>query len=157
METFKKVFLNGNVRHSSLMKRKISDLFDTGIVSISADASLHDALEKLIEFDAQEALVQDSPDTIEGVLYKSSILKLLDTPGSDPFNFKVRSLVDRRMCLEPDTATFGEIVSRMALGLCRSTVVVDRLGRPVQILTPAKLLSLLGGTHYPVPAEKAYS
>jgi len=116
-------------------KNEISSFSNSGLLVLKSSESITDAIVKLADEDSEFALIQDSPDTIRGLIEREVVLETVSSEQVDVRQLTVAHLMDRRICIEPDSATVLEVVSRMTNGACSCTLIVDRLGRPQFIVS----------------------
>ncbi len=127
----------------SELQQSIGGVIEKGVRAIPSNTTLRVALECFESDDIEYALVQDSPDSILGVVRRNSLHAAL-VAVKDHFDLiPVNNIMDRRICVEPLVATVAEVMDRMAVGGCACTVLVDDLGRPHSIVSPKSILMAL--------------
>ncbi|MCB0332228.1 MAG: CBS domain-containing protein [Bdellovibrionales bacterium] len=127
-------------RISPLLDRSISEVFPRNLVVLTPTQRATEALSHLEDEGVDFALIQDSPDTILGVLDRESISSFVEASTRPVGDLVVASLMSRNVCIEPDSATLREVMERMTLGSCPCTVIVDRIGQPVFIVSPKAII-----------------
>ncbi len=135
-------FSSGDNTLLDTLKRPITDIFSPGLITLHSGTSVYDAIVLLLESRADFALVQDSPDSINGVIRIESLDQaLIEDAGNR--GLTVSSFMDRNVCIEPDCATCLEVMNRITLGYCPCTVLINQRGEPCGIITPRLLIEVL--------------
>ena len=129
----------------SILKRSISELADERPIRLRSTSALRVAAIELAQADSEFALVQDAPDAIQGVLCRETLEKVLNSPGIVIEDLTVANVMDRKICIEPESASVLEVMDRMTLGFCHCTVIVDTIGRPKTIVSPRSLFFAVSG------------
>ncbi|RMD83843.1 MAG: CBS domain-containing protein [Candidatus Dadabacteria bacterium] len=106
---------------------------------LNSDYPLNKAAKVMFNKSVEFALVQDDPDTILGVLRRDAVHAALISSG-DLKGLTVANVMDRNICVEPDSATISEVLNRMAWGGCCCAVLIDSKGEPVGLASPKTLM-----------------
>lgn len=111
------------------------------------DITAKTAYDKMTDRDVEFSLIQESADTLLGVLSKHELETVLTRdPSTEPRHngqLAVRSIMGRNICIEPETASLLEVMDRMTMGSCACAVIVNNLGHPRSIATPQSVVRLL--------------
>ncbi len=125
------------------LDQSVCDVFPRNLVILAPTVKATEALRQLEEEHVDFALIQESRDTILGVLDRDSIECFLEASTRPVSDLVVASLMSRNVCIEPDSATLREVMERMTLGSCPCTVIVDRVGQPVFIVSPKAIIEFI--------------
>lgn len=116
---------------SGLLSRELGSLKLCNILIAPSSLSLHDS-SHLLRSNDEVLLVQDFPDTFEGVVSRAQIDDALESGDS---RVQLGQVVDRQIAIEPEFATLSELVDRFVYGGMSFAVVVDRQGRPQSVIS----------------------
>ncbi|MCB9029945.1 MAG: CBS domain-containing protein [Deltaproteobacteria bacterium] len=127
-------------RAAKELNKPIRSLQTKPIASIRPATTLRTAASEFIDFDVEHALVQETPDTFVGVLRREAVHAAIVAAGKETPSVTVVTIMDRNICVEPDSATIGEVLNRMAWGGCTCAVLVNSEGEPSGIISPSIIL-----------------
>ena len=113
------------------------------LLSVPSSCTIRQAAREFMQNDLHYALVQDTPDTIQGVLRSEAVHAALVSVGTEADRLVITNIMDRNICVEPDSATIEEVLNRIAWGGCSCAVLVDSMGRPSSLASPPALLGWL--------------
>ena len=120
--------------------KPIRDLFPKEVVVLSPTMGIREAFLHLDELKIGVAIVQETSDTILGVVSIDTLARLiLSSDKNTSFNSSdsakiISSVMARNISIEPDDATLLEIIERISVGHCQFVVVVDERGNPSHVL-----------------------
>ncbi len=115
-----------------------------GLLSLQPDQSVDEVISFMKDGNQDFALVRSSYQSIQGILSREVAQKAIENTPECGVPPKVVELMDRNICIEPDSATLLEVIERITIGGCPCAVIVDStLGDPIGILSPKELLRYL--------------
>ena len=130
-------------RDYCILREEIKTVLDLPLSVIHTADSIFSAYSILTSDDCEFGLVQDTPDTIQGVLSREVAQHFCESSASDAETVSVSSIMDRKICIEPEAASVREVMDRMTKGACACTVVVSANGHPRFIVSPKTLFFTL--------------
>ncbi|MCB0340538.1 MAG: CBS domain-containing protein, partial [Bdellovibrionales bacterium] len=125
------------------LKKPISSVVTRTLSVVGSRTPLREIAEQLMKENTEFALVQDTPETIQGVLRRDALHAAMVSLGDRFDRMVVANIMDRNVCIEPESATISEVMNRMTFGDCLCTVVVDGMGRPISIISAKAVCKLV--------------
>ena len=135
-------FGNNGCGHD-ILREEVRSLLHLGLLVVKSKDKVSYVLDMFESDDSDFALVQDTPDTIQGVLSKDVTHHFCISAGTKARKVRVSSIMDRKICIEPESASIREVMERMTKGACACTVVVTTTGLPKFIVSPKQLFFTL--------------
>ncbi len=113
------------------------------LLVFNPDVTVASAYHQMYEYGVNFSLIQESQDTLLGVLDRGELEALLESASGKSSELAVSAVMGRNICIEPDTATLLEVMDRITMGACPCTIIVDSAGCPRSIVTPQSLIRIL--------------
>jgi len=126
-----------------ILFESVSSLFPPSILFLTPEDPIESACLQLERDYFLYGLVQNSPDSILGVLDGLKVRELLSRGGESAKILRVGSCMSRSISLEPDSASLKDILDRLIHGSSPYVIVVNRHGQPTRILSADVVLDFL--------------
>lgn len=110
------------------------------VTSIKSETSINSASNVMLDRDCDFALVRDAEDSIQGVVGKQAIARVLVRKELDGDRLKISIITDSNICIEPCDSTVQQVLDRITFGEYPCAVVVDRTSEPIHIVSARELL-----------------
>lgn len=121
---------------------EIGSVANRTLLTLPSSLTLREALCRFNIKRLNYALIQDSPDTILGVVAREDIECRVEL-SSQLDSFTLVKIMNRNTSIEPLSATVLEVMERLTTGLSASVVLVQENGKPTAVLGSSDLLSIL--------------
>ena len=105
------------------MQKTVADLMSLNFVTVSAEWSLADALEVLVESEATELCIVDDDGRLEGIVTDYELLKA--SLIGDLHERTVAAYLSRAVTMVPATALISQIVPLFRDGVCSRAFVCE--------------------------------
>jgi len=122
---------------TTLLSTPVRKLKYTSFIGCKPTTSLDSLLSELEESEVSCAIIQESADVILGVIPKCYV----ETIGKKARRLPVSQFMERSLCVELETATIGELLTRSVVGKHRYYILVDRRGQVSGIASSRVILA----------------
>lgn len=134
--------------HAVLQKLKhpIGEFDSVPLESTLSSERLQKAMTKMNNHDLPFLLVRDGQNSFSGVLRMDRCQKVEQNSSKAAFSsLLVSDAMDRNICIEPESASVIEVMSRMVYSGVGAAVIIDEKGQPAFIVSPHSLIEDLDG------------
>lgn len=121
------ISLRSTVGNSFFLRRLDPGPDTPKLITLRKSLTIPEAINEMVMASADCALVQEYPDTMEGVVSLKSLLELVGS-GRLVKNNRLYQVMDRVVALEPDSATLEELFKRSLHSKATFFVIADRSG-----------------------------
>jgi hypothetical protein len=119
--------LRATIGNSHLLRRLDSGPDHPRLIILRKCLSVTEAISEMVKASADCALVQEGPETVEGIVFLKNLLELVGS-GKLLVYPKICHVMERGIAMEPATATIQEMFNRALVSKTAFFTIVDSRG-----------------------------